>query len=94
MTKDELLIKIYNYPLNNKPSMTITQRCEVQRLMIEALKYHMDDTDRSNLEHHSNHFIDDILLLVSSLEMSVATQIAVISMATDKIAKKFDVVKG
>ncbi len=94
MTKDELLIKIYNYPLANKASMTIIQRCELQRLITEALKYQMDDTDRANLEHHSNRFIDDILILVSSLEMSVATQIATISMATDKIAKKFDVVKG
>ncbi len=94
MTTDEILIKIYNYPLANKTSMTITQRCELQRLLTEALKYQMNDPDRANLEHHSNRFIDDILLLVSSLEMSVATQIATISMATDKIAKKFDVVKG
>jgi len=94
MTKEELLTKIYNAPLRNKSEMTIKERCEVQKHLTEALKYSLDDTDRKNFEHHSDRFVDDILLLVSKLEMEVATQIAVICMATDKIAKKFDVIKG
>ena len=44
------------------------------------------------LEYHSNHFEDDILLIVSDLEMKVAQELATIAMASSRIAEKFNVV--
>ena len=94
MTKDELLFKIYQKPLNVKIKMTVQERCELQKLLTEVLKYDLTQRDREIFEHHSNHFEDDILLIISDLEMKVAQELATIAMASGRIAEKFNVRMG
>jgi len=94
MTKDELLLKIYQKPLNMKIKMTVQERCELQKLLKEALKYELTERDRDNFQYHYDCFEDDILLIVSDLEMGVARELATIAMASGRIAEKFNVRMG
>lgn len=85
---NDLLIKIYNYPLGNVRKMTIRSRCLIQKDIIEILKYKsLEGVDRENMQHHHDKFIDDILQMVSLTEMDIATNAATIMMATDRIMK-------
>lgn len=92
MTTNEMITKIYNRPLNLKASMTIKERCELQRLLTEALKYNLPERERENFQYHYDQFENDILMIASNIEMKVATDLARIEMATKRIAGQFEVV--
>lgn len=91
MTKNELLSKIYNYPLNNKVKMGVKKRCDLQKLLKEAVKYEWDDRDSENINHHYESFEDDIILMFSDYEMKIAQELAIIAMASKRIGEKIGV---
>lgn len=92
MTKDELLMGIYDYPLNNKLTMGIRERCKVQKLLKEAVKYEWDSRDAENIQHHFDSFEDDIALMFSDYEMKIGMELAKIGMASKRIGEKIGVV--
>ena len=92
MTKNELLMGIYKYPLNNKVKMGICERCNLQKLLKEAVKYQWDGRDGEIISHHYEAFEDDIVLMFSDYEMGIAKELAVIGMASKRIGEKIGVV--
>ena len=91
MTKNELLSKIYNYPLNNKVKMGVKKRCDLQKLLKEAVKYEWDGRDSEIINHHYESFEDDIILMFSDYEMKIAKELAIIAMAGKRIGEKISV---
>lgn len=91
MTKNELLSKIYSYPLNNKVKMGVKKRCDLQKLLKEAVKYEWDGRDSEIINHHYESFEDDIILMFSDYEMKIAQELAIISMAGKRIGEKIGV---
>ena len=91
MTKNELLSKIYNYPLNNKVKMGVKKRCDLQKLLKEAIKYEWDDRDNEIINHHYESFENDIMLMFSDYEMGIAKELAIIGMASNRIGEKIGV---
>lgn len=92
MTKDELLMGIYNYPLSNKLKMDIRDRCNLQKLLKEAVKYEWEGRDGENIQHHYESFEDDIALLFSDYEMKIGMELTTIYMASKRIGEKIGVV--
>lgn len=92
MTKNELLMGIYKYPLNNKLTMSVRERCNLQKLLKEAVKYEWEGRDGGNIQHHYESFEDDIALLFSDYEMKIGMELATIGMATKRIGAKIGVV--
>ena len=91
LTKNELLSKIYNYPLNNKVKMGVKKRCDLQKLLKEAVKYEWDGRDSEIINHHYESFEDDIILMFSDYEMKIAQELAIIAMASKRIGEKIGV---
>jgi hypothetical protein len=91
VTKNELLSKIYNYPLNNKFKMGVKKRCDLQKLLKEAVKYEWDGRDSEIINHHYESFEDDIILMFSDYEMKIAQELAIIAMAGKRIGEKIGV---
>jgi hypothetical protein len=91
VTKNELLSKIYSYQLNNKVKMGVKKRCDLQKLLKEAVKYEFDDRDSEIINHHYESFEDDIILMFSDYEMKIAQELATIAMAGKRIGEKISV---
>jgi len=91
MDKSEILIKIYGYNLNNKVKMGIKDRCNLQKLLKEAIKYEWDDRDNEIINHHYESFENDIMLMFSDYEMGIAKELAIIGMASNRIGEKIGV---
>ncbi|WKY44452.1 hypothetical protein Q5O14_17890 [Eubacteriaceae bacterium ES2] len=84
---NELITEIYNY-IPKKTSLTIKGRCGLQKLLRKALTYTLSDADYENFKYHADHFEDDILMIVSSTEMKINQELAVIGLASKRISER------
>jgi len=94
MNKNEILSKIYGYNLNNKVKMGVKKRCELQKLLKEAVKYEWEGRDNETINHHYDSFEDDIMLMFSDYEMKIGMELATIGMASKRIGEKIGVGVG
>ena len=68
--------------------MGVKKRCDLQKLLKEAVKYEWDGRDSEIINHHYESFEDDIILMFSDYEMKIAQELAIIAMAGKRIGEK------
>jgi len=71
--------------------MGVKKRCDLQKLLKEAVKYEWDGRDSEIINHHYESFEDDIILMFSDYEMKIAQELAIIAMASKRIGEKIGV---
>lgn len=72
--------------------MTISDRCDLQKLLNKAIRMNdancfLSEIDERNFKHHINQFESDIFLIESKIKERVLLQIATIQIAADKITE-------
>lgn len=91
MTKENKLIcTIYNRLAKPVCKMTVKERCDVQKMMHDALEVNLPESDRENFTHHVNNFESDIYIIVKRTEEAVSRQLATIGIAMTRIQGAFE----
>lgn len=87
MTNNEILIKTYTI-LNRKYQMSVEERCELQKLLREALLRDIETIDRDNFTFHLNKFEEDIFNIISGKKEKCLSKLAQMQIALDGMTEE------
>ena len=84
MSTQELLSKIYT-GLTNKTKMNVAERCELQKLLKEALHREIEEEEKEMCLFHIGKFEEDIFTIVNKVKENSLRKLAEMEIAMNRI---------